>query len=53
MYRFNTLDGRTLTTAYSPKEISKFYCFDCLDDETSVVIERENVDFKSFEFLEL
>lgn len=53
MYQFKTLSGSgTYTTNYSPKEISKLFQFDCMDmDGQSKVISSEDVDFKTFEFI--
>jgi hypothetical protein len=52
LYEFTTKCGKGLFTFFSPKEISKLYCFDSYDDAgQSVVVETKNVDFKSFSLL--
>ncbi len=52
LYEFETIDGKDLFTFYSPKEIAEFLMFDSYDEAgESVVVEKEQVNFKSFEAL--
>lgn len=52
MYRFETKDNQELITMYSPKEITKFSCFDSFDvSGNSIVIETVNVVYESFEYV--
>jgi hypothetical protein len=51
MYEFSMTDGLVFTTSFSPRELTKFYCFDAFDREGNrIVILTENVDFKSFQY---
>ncbi len=50
MYEFLTTDGRTFSTAYSPREIAKLWCFDAYDQAgNSHVILSEETNFKTFQ----
>ena len=48
VYSFQTKNGKKYETAYSPKEISKYQCFDAFRNGESKIILTKDVNFKSF-----
>lgn len=51
MYTFDTNDGRTYQTAFSPWEIASMYCYDAWDDSGNrYVVLTDETDFKTFEY---
>ncbi len=51
LYFFRMLDGRTLRTSFSPREISSYGLFAALDERGNVkVVLTEQVDFSSFRY---
>ncbi|HEX8530858.1 MAG TPA: hypothetical protein VF646_12590 [Cytophagales bacterium] len=51
LYFFRMLDGRTLRTSFSPREISGYGLFAALDERGNVkVVLTEQVDFASFRY---
>lgn len=51
MYYFLTFSEQSLSTQYSPLEISQKFCFDAFDENGNrLVINSSDVNFKSFYF---
>ncbi len=54
LYLFRLMNGKTLRTRFSPREISCRYLFMALDERGNVrVVLSEEVDFKTFEYVRL
>ena len=51
LYVFQLLDGKTLRTSFSPREISGYGLFAALDERGYVkIVLTEQVDFASFRY---
>ena len=52
LYEFSTKDGKSLFTSFSPREISKFNCFDGYDGfGQNIVILTKDVNFQTFSLI--